>query len=95
MVDPSERRIATDLPAPPLAATAIAASILALPALVFWGYSRQLFLLDAPLAVLAFQFYFYLDVVCTMAVVASVAAEPGRRRGALGAVAWISSGCPW
>jgi hypothetical protein len=68
-------------------ASAIAASILALPALVFWGYSRQLFLLDALFAVLAFQFYFYLDVVCTMAVVASVAAEPGRRRGALGAVA--------
>lgn len=45
-----------------------------------------MFLLDALFSVLAFQFYFYLDFVCAMAVMAS-AAELRQRCGAV-AHAW-------
>ncbi|KAL6659151.1 hypothetical protein ACP70R_003191 [Stipagrostis hirtigluma subsp. patula] len=62
-----------------------AAALLAMPLIVYWHLPARLVPLAALLALVAFHFYFYLDVVCTVAVVSS-AAEPGRRGGA-GAVA--------
>ena len=64
---------------------AAVAALLALPLIIYLGWSPRLLLLDAVLAALAFLLCLYLDAVCAMAVVVA-AAEPGRRRGG-GAVA--------
>ncbi|KAL6638758.1 hypothetical protein ACP70R_023617 [Stipagrostis hirtigluma subsp. patula] len=63
-----------------------AAAVVAMPLIVYWCLPARLLLLAALLALVAFHFYFYLDAVCTVAVVSS-AAEPGGRRGGAGAVA--------